>query len=362
MNKDPKISHIQLRGLIVSNVIGVGVLALPNTLADPVGNNGWLVLIITGALFIGLFVLYEQIFKLYPRKDIFEIAKETLGFFYYPSLMIMSIYFILTASIVARNLGELMKIFLLQSTPIQVIILVFIMACTYLSSYEIDSIARLGYFLYPIIIIFTTLIVVMSLPKADFTNMLPVLQTDMKSIGKGVIAALFSFYGIEISLFAIPFVEERDKALKSGIMAIITIVLIYLALVIMALSHFSIEQMKSIVYPVLMLVRQLDLPGFFLENLDGLVIALWVLVVFATMVSTYFAAAKILSKTFNRKKHKYFVLGLVPVILAISLLPENYIELFNILGRYQNIFAFVSLLVIPVSILISGYIRKKVSK
>lgn len=362
MNKDPKISHIQLRGLIVSNVIGVGVLALPNTLAEPVGNNGWLVLIITGGLFIGLFLLYDQIFKLYPGKDFFEIVKETLGFFYYPSLMIMFIYFILTAAIVARILGELMKIFLLQSTPIGVIILVFILACSYLASYEIDSIGRLGYFIYPIIIVFTIFIVVMSLPKADFTNMLPVLQTDTKSIIKGVGVTLFSFYGIEISLFAIPFVEERDKTLKSGVLAIITITLIYIVLGIMTLTHFSIEQIKSIVYPILMLARQLDLPGFFLENLDGVVIALWVLVVFATMVPTYFAAAKILSKAFNTKKHMYFVLGLIPIIFIISLLPENFIQLFEILEKYQNIFAFISLLVIPVSVLISASIRKKVSK
>lgn len=362
MNKDPKISHIQLRGLIVSNVIGVGVLALPNTLAEPVGNNGWLIIMITGVIFIGLFVLYDKIFKLYPGKAIFEIAKETLGFFSYPSLIIMCIYFTLTGAIVARNLGELMKVFLLQNTPIGVIILVFIMASTYLASYEIDSIARLGYFLYPIIILFTVSIIAISLPKADFTNMLPVFETDMKSIIKGIGVALFSFYGIEISLFALPFVEQRDKALKSGILAIVTIVLIYISLNIMTVSHFSIEQIKSIVYPVLMLVRQLDLPGFFLENLDGLVIALWSLVVFATMVPTYFVAAKILSKVFNIKKHKYFVLGLVPVIFIISMLPENFIELFDVLGRYHNIFAFISLLVIPVSILISASVRKKVSK
>ncbi len=360
MSKDPKISHIQLRGLIVSNIVGVGVLSLPNSLANSVGNNGWLVLIIAGALFIGVFMIYDRIFKLYPGKDFFEIAKETLGLFYYPCLLIIFLYFLLFVVIITRNLGELMKIFLLQTTPVGVIIIVFILASTYLSSHEIDAIGRLGYFLYPIIIMFTGFIIAISLPKADFTHLLPVLQTDLKSIAKGIGTSIFSFLGVEIALFAIPYVEDRENVIRSGVIGIITVTLIYIALYVMTIAHFSIDQIKAIVYPILLLVRQLDLPGFFLENLDGVIMALWVLVVFATMVPNYFAGAKILSKAFKTKNHKYFVLGLVPVIFIGSILPENFIVLLNTVQRYHYILGFFSLLVIPLSILISGYLRKKV--
>ncbi len=362
MSKDPRISHIQLRGLIVSNVVGVGILALPNSLANNVENNGWFVIIISGTLFIGIFMLYDQIFKLYPGKDFFEIAKETLGFFYYPSIMVLLLYFILFAAVIARNLGELMKIFLLQTTPISVIIIVFLVVSTYISSHEIDSVARLGYILYPIVIIFTGVIVAISLAKADFTHLLPVLRTDLKSIVKGIGTSAFSFYGIEIALFAIPYVEDRDKVLRSGVVGIVTVTLIYILLYVITITHFSIEQVKTTVYPILLLVRQTDLPGFFLENLDGIVIALWVLVVFDTMVPNYFAAAKVLSKTFKTKHHKSFVLGLIPVILVISMLPENFIVLQNTVQKYQHILAVFTLLLIPMCILISGYIRKKVSK
>ncbi|TJX12973.1 hypothetical protein E9840_11350 [Tissierella creatinini] len=362
MSKKPKISHLHLRGLLVSNMIGVGILSLPNSLADVVGNNGWLVLLIAGFLFIGLFLIYNQIFNLYPGKDIFEISRETLGFFYYPGLVIMFLYFTLFAAIIARNLGELIKIFLLQTTPISIIILVFIMATAYLTSHEIDCIARAGYFIYPIIIIFTIMIVLISLPKADYTHLLPVLKTDLKSVVKGVGTSSFSYFGVEIAFFAIPYVEDREKIVKSGVLGIITVTLIYIVLVIMTLAHFSLEQIKSIVYPILLLVRQLDLPGFFLENLDGMILSLWVLVVFATIAPNYYAAAIIMSKVLKTKHHKYFVLGLVPVLLIISLLPENFIVLFDIVQKYHNILAVLTLLVIPVAILISAYFRKKVQK
>jgi len=307
MNKDSKISHIQLRGLIVSTVIGVGVLSMQSSLVNKMGTDGWIAILITGILMIPVLFIYNQIFKLYPDKDFFEIGKATLGFVFNLTLIIFLCYLVLSLAIVARSLGELMKTFLLQTTPLEIIILVFIIATSYIATYEIDTIARASYFIYPIIIIFAVLIVIISLPKADFSNILPVFQTDFTSIAKGVGDSLFSFYGIEIVLFAIPFVEDKNKIFKSGALGIFAVTAIYIAMFIMTLTHFSIEQIKDQNYPVLSLVRQLDLPGFFLENLDGVVIALWVLVVFASMAPLYFATGKILSKIFKTKSHKYFI-------------------------------------------------------
>lgn len=360
-NNNSKISNLELRGLIVSNVIGVGVLSLPNSLANALGHDGWIPIIITAILIMGLYLVYCQIFLLNPGKDFFQIGRENLGFFFYVTLIIFMVYLLLLLAIVSRNLGELIKIFLLQTTPIHVIIISFILASTYLASYEIDSIARAGYFIYPIIIVFAVLVVLISLPKADFTHLLPVFQTDLLSIAKGVKECLFSFYGIEIVVFALPFIAEEDhnKVVKSGIYGIATIGMIYIALYIMTLAHFSIDQIKKVNYPILVLVRQLDLPGFFLENLDGPVIALWVLVVFATFVPAYYGLGKIFSKLLKTKKHKYFILALAPIVFLVAMLPENFIQLLTTMQRYFNIVSSVTVILLPIILLIAVYIRKR---
>jgi len=48
------------------------------------------------------------------------------------------LYYISLLGIVSRTLGELIKIFLLQRTPMEVIIVTFILSSTYLASHEID--------------------------------------------------------------------------------------------------------------------------------------------------------------------------------------------------------------------------------
>src|SRR5690554_5161528 len=112
MNK-PKVSHIQLRGIIVSTSIGLGVLSLPGELGETVGTSGWIAILIAGFLLIPLMALYDKIFKLYPDKDFFEIGKETLGTFIFTLfLLIILSYLVLTLAIVIRNLAELIKIFL----------------------------------------------------------------------------------------------------------------------------------------------------------------------------------------------------------------------------------------------------------
>lgn len=363
MSKDPKISNIQIKGLIVSTVIGVGILSLPNTLVLAMGNDGWIAIVLTGILFIPILTAITYLFKVNPNKDFFEIGDETLGTVIFTICkLIFLIYIIIFLSYVSRRLGELVKAFLLPTTPIEVIIFAFILVTSFMSSLEIDNIVRAGYFIYPLIIIFAFLIILISIPKSDFSNILPVFDSDLKALPKGIKEAFFSFTGFEMILFALPYVDEKEKTLKTSIYSIGIITMIYVLTFIMTLTHFSIKQVERQTYPLLQLVKQINLPGYFLENLDGLIMALWVIVVFATMAPPYFAAGKILSKTFKTKSHKYFIWALIPIIYLISLYPENPIQVHKTMLKYYNIFAFISIVIIPALILTVNIVRKKVGR
>lgn len=363
MNNGPKISHIQVRSLIVSTVIGVGVLTLPNTLANVMGKDGWIVIILTGVLMIPLLILVNQIFKINPGKDYFEIGKSTLGNVIFTiCLLILLAHFVILLAVITRSLGESVKAFLLPTTPVEIIVILFILVCSYIAIYEIDIIAKASFFIYPIIIEFVLLIIIISIPKADFTSILPVFQSDIRDWALGIKETFLAFTGFEMLLFALPYVEEKDKTVKSSIIAIVIIMVIYISLFLMTLTKFSIQQIERQVYPVLMLAKLIDLPGYFLQNLDGVFMAIWVLVIYATMAPAYFAAGKILSKIFNTKSHKHFIWMLIPVIYWISLKPENIAQLSATLVVASNILGFVSIVIVPLLIFIVGNVKRKVKK
>src|SRR5699024_7185212 len=178
-------------------------------------------------------------------------------------------------------------------------------------------------------------------------------------ISKCISYYFFKFVCFEMLLFALSYAEDNKKTFKSSLLAILIVTISYLGIFFMTLANFSSKQIKSQIYPVLMLAKQVDLPGYFLQNLDGLFMAIWILVVFASMAPTYFAMGKVLSKTFKTKDHKYFIWGLIPVIYFLALIPENVAELFIIQERYLNILGFISIVITPVLVFIVGTIRKR---
>lgn len=363
MKNDLKISHIQLRALIVATVIGIGIISLPNDLANIMGKDGWILIILTALVLIPIFYMINYIFEKNPGKDYFQIGEETLGkvVFTLCKLIVLA-YFIVYMTFVVRSLSELIKAFLLHTTPVEIIIFLFILTSLYISSMEIDIIARAGYFIYPIILVFVGIFVFIALPTAEFSNLLPTLQSDFKKIPRGVMSTFFTFTGFEVMIFALPYVEDKKKALKSSFIALGTITLIYLLMFFTTLTQFHLQQLQGQSFSLLMIAKTVDLPGYFLQNLDGVVMAIWILVVFATFAPSFFAAGKVLSSIFKTKTHKYFLLGMLPVIYYISLLPKDYITLKTNMLQVYNILAFATVIIIPFLIFIVGLIKRRLTK
>lgn len=361
MNKDPKISNIQLMGMFVSTVVGIGIFKLPNQLVRDFGNSGWIIIIISGLLIFPILYVYQKLFSIYPGMDFFEIGKKTIGSILFNICLFMFlIYLIVFIAFISRNLGEMIKSFLLVTTPIEIIILAFIVSSSYIACYEIDIIGRAGFIIYPIIVSFVLVIVLISIPKADFTNLLPLFQFDIKDIPKGINNSFFSFEGFGIILFAIPFLENKKESFKFSSIGLLSVMMMYIVTFIVTISQFSIKQVQRQTWPVLTLVKIVDLPGYFLENLDGLIMAMWVLVIFGTAAPAYFGAGKILSKMFKTKSHKYFIWGLIPVIYFVSLVPENHIQINQVMGKYLNILGALSTVVLPFLLLLIGLIKRSI--
>lgn len=360
MNKDTKISSKQIKGLVVTAVIGVGVLSLPSVLSNIVGLDGWIPIILSGIIMAGMIVIIVKIFQYSSGMDIFEISRSTLGpVFSVIYQIILLIYMICVMAYVSRNLGEVIKSFLLDQTPIEVIIFIFILVTAYISRCEIDVMGRMGYFIYPIILGFIIFLIVVTLPNADFTNLLPIFESDIKALPSGLITSVISFAGFEILLFAIPYAEDKDRVLKSSLYAIGLVTIIYLVIFVASAAQFGLDQLNRLPWATLSLVKQIDLPGLFLENLDGIVTTLWVLVVFGTLAPTYYSSGKILANLFKTKSHELFILPLIPIVYTLALIPQNSIEIQKNMAKSLNILASIAIFIIPIIIFIMSHFKNR---
>ena len=361
MRETNEISSVQIRGLIVSTVIGAGILSLPNKMAIAIGNDGWIPIILGGIFSIITVLIINKIFQIYPNKDFFEIGREALGKWIFNFfIFIFFIYNMTVMASLARNLAELVKAFLLETTPPEVLIITFILATTYIARSEIQIIGRLGYHIYPIIIVSIIILIIFSLPSIDYTNALPVFQFDISKLPKAVLDSYFSFVGFEILLFAIPFAEDRNnnsKIVRTSISAIIIVTIIYLVVFFLTLSQYGLHSLQRQAFPTISLIKEIDLPGFFIENLDGVAMAIWTLVIFATMAPTYYSAGKILSNLLAVREHGFFIISMIPIIYIFSLIPQDVLQIEKILGTMINYLGIISVVILPTLIYLIGLFK-----
>lgn len=358
MGENSKISSKQIRALVVTTVVGVGILGLPNKIAVLLGNDGWIAIILGGLATVPSIILMNKIFELYPNKDFFQIGYEVLGkWIFNIFLLIFLFYFIMFIAFITRNLAEIVKAFLLETTPTEIIIITFMLATAYTARSNINIIGRAGYHVYPIIIGFVILLTLISLTEVDFTNMLPAFQSNLKDIPKGVILTFGSYTGFEILLFVIPYAEDRKETLKYSLMGMGVITLIYTIIFVISLSQYGLHHLQRQLFPTLALMKEIDLPGFFLENLDGLVMAIWVLVISGTMTPVYYATGNILSNLFSTRVHDLFILPLLPIIYIVSLIPQNLIEVNSYMGKAIDYSGLICIVLMPAIIYCVGYYK-----
>lgn len=360
MYKKRNISNVQIKNLLVTTIIGVGILSLPNSMAAILDNDGWIGILLGGILLIPFIIMLDKLFKWHPNKSIFEIGREVLGNVVFTIFSIILLgYVVILLSFTVRIFGEVIKAYLLERTPIEVVIITMLLSVSYASRSGIEVLGRTATMIYPILIALIVFLILINLPDADFTNILPVFNTDLTKFPKGILVSLYSYAGYEVLVLSYPLSDDRKNTLKYAIRAIFIVIGIYLITFIIALSQLGIAQLKREIWPTISIANKVDLPGYFLENLDGVVLSLWVIVVYATIAPVLYFGGKALESLFKTKSHDLFIFPLMIIIYAISLIPDNIIAVYKDMSKLSDYFTITTIMVMPTLLFIIGWIKRR---
>jgi spore germination protein len=212
--------------------------------------------------------------------------------------------------------------------------------------------------LFPILFIPLLLVMLFGLPITDFSNLRPVLQTPPGKILAAIPSLIFNFGGIEVVLFYIGFMKDPGKAYKPVIIGTLFTALFFVMVTAFCTAAYGPKAVTTFIWPLVVYIRKISLPGLFIERLDGVMLSLWILSVFTTMVPAYFVVSYSISKIAGTKEHKQYVLPLVMVIYYLALQPDSLAELYE---WEDMIFPYAitsSLFVVPVLLLLTAKLRK----
>ena len=360
-NKDI-ISIDQMISILILTAISTGILSLPRRLAEIVPFDHWIVLLVAGLVVLAMVAIYAWIIKLKPGEQYFDILTDALSKpGAYIAALLYIVYYVGLIGFVTRIFGEVIKVYLLVKTPIEIINVSILVSCIYLSRKGVEVLGRLSMFILPIGSVVTVILFLLSLTKTNFRNLLPVFQISPAQVLQGVPATMLSFLGLEVALFFGGNLEKPKESTKI-LFAVAVVVLFYLAVLVSAFSQFGPIQMKSLVWPTLDLFDTVDIPGLFIENVQVLVMSTWVMAVFSTIAPLYLASTITLKSITGFGDQAALAAFLLPFIYFVSLVPENLAHVYKAADGFTRYFASIVVVGVPLIVLISLLVQERLKK
>jgi len=363
LGKNDKISNLQMSALLSGTMLGVGVLSLPALLADNLKTDGWVLLIINGIIASILVIIINKVARLYPGKTFIQFGKELVTA---PVaniiLIIFAVYLIGLGAFAVRIFAEVVKMLLLSQTPTEFIIITMLLTTSYIARVGIEGLARMVTIVLPIVLIPIILILISALPDLDYTNLLPTFRFSLTDLLKGIPTTFFSFIGFEFLLIYLGFVDKPKESVKYSLLSIGAVTFTYLVAFFVTLAQFGEIELTHQLWPVLSLMKTIQIPGAFIENIEGVVMAIWVFGVFTSLAPVLYGIAVILSGLFKAKEHNYFVLPVIPIIYVLSLVPDNLASVYAYMDTFTNYLGTFATIVVPVVFFIAALFKGKRKK
>lgn len=345
---------------IIATIVGVGIFSYPRQLASKVGTDGWIVAIMSGIIIYFIFYICYKSIKVNKYNKFNIILEQNFGKILGGILaFIFVVYSVFSVSLGMRIFVEVIKMYLLERTPTEFLIIITIFAGIYIVRNELVTLVKFNEVCFWIMFIPVILVLLCALNKTDFTNVLPVFNSSIYNHLDALKISIYSFAGIEIIYLIGPFVKNKSNIAKTVLKSVVFITLFYVIIIIFSLAIFSKEQTKILLWPTITMISSINIQGAFIERWEGIIMAIWIIFYFTTFSNVYYLSSDIVKDIFRLGDIKLSSAIIAPVIYVISLYPQNIAEVYNVGDRFIPVLFLYSLIILPISIILAGKFKKR---
>lgn len=354
-----KITNIQASIAVIMTIVGVGIITLPRASAEAVQTpDVWISVGIAGCMAIFAAIFVVKLSQMFPNKTIYQYSHQVVGKSIGNVLnFIVIIYFSLLSGFEVRSMAEVIRSYLLDKTPIEATILVFMSVGVYIVMAGINPILKLFELYFPVILVFFLFIFLLSFTHFHIHNIRPFLGEGIMPVLKGIKPNALSYLGFEVMLILTAYMEKPKNAFKTTLIGIGFTIILYILMLIFVIGALTVEEVRLLTFPTMELVKSIEIKGFFLERFETFFIILWALTTFTTFIMAFYLATLGMAQTFN-KNRKHFTFGLLPFIYLSAMYPNDINGVFKFGDYVGNIAIFVAG-IMPILLWNIAWIRKK---
>ncbi|BFT69460.1 GerAB/ArcD/ProY family transporter [Paenibacillus sp. P36] len=339
-----RISQIELGLMFVLFNFSTAAGFLIGPLANSAGFQGWLTVLI--AHIGGLLIAYisVRVAKQRPDEFIIHYGKEAVG--KWLNLIMMIIYgffFIHLSGVVLRQATDFLVQIYLPSTPSWVIAGTLGLVITIAVRSGIEAIFRCaaGFFF----VVFSTAAIVPFLVGKELNFQSGIALLTNVNLGD-VFQTSYPFipwYGeMFLVLFIFPFIAKPEKTNRTLLWSSIITLLFFEVFYMLCILLFDEPLMAQFTYPILEMLRFIRI-GDFLENLDPIVVAIWIAGLFIKISILLYMALFISSQLFQLKDSRPLSLSFGAIMVGLSMHSvKNLVELnYFIMHSWVNFAYFI---------------------
>lgn len=359
------ISPLQLGIVVITTCLGGQIMLSPRSLIAEVGQVAWISVVIGGVVFFLATCLMLKLGTQYPNETLVEYVPRLFGRLG-GSVVILwfTLLFFSQVIVIFTGAGKVITFYMFDRTPPEVVILSLLIVCTYCALQDFGTILRLQQIIFIAAYSLLAIIWMTSILNMQPENLLPLWPLQVKTIINGSFSTWPMFSGYECVLLLLPLVDRQASFAKlakamGGAFVYVTLFLILIYIVIIAV--LTVENAKDVPYPVLAVIRSVELPGTFIERLENYLLLAWIPLVFDSLATAMFFMGQVCMRHFRYIDHRPWVLALVPFIYVGSMLllddhqgydAINQVTLWAALG-----FSFG---LVPLSLILSWWRKRKV--
>ncbi len=359
MKYSRQITAIQGAAILISTIIGVGVLPLPLFAVRAADTGAPLVTLF--AIFLALFGLWliTKLGTRFPNDSLVQYSEIILGkWLSRVGCILIILFFGILTSLAAREFGEVVITSVLKRTPLEVTVIVMLLIATLSARNDMITFTYIHHFYLPVIVFPGILIVALSLKNAQSVYLQPIWGNHPSDMLPGILTVAALFQGAFVYTMVIPSMRNPDRAMAASFWGMFIAGGLYLSIVIAAVGVFGSEETKNLLWPTLELAKTTTLPGNLLERLDAAFLAVWVTAVFTTLFSTYYFTIYMIANLLRLTDHRHLSLFVLPFLFVAAMFPQNILQMYEIIEVVGRIGLLLTI-GYPLLMLVVALIRKK---
>jgi spore germination protein KB len=353
-----KISSGQMGVMLFFAIVATAVLTVPGITGKYAKNDLWLSPI-WGSLvgYLTVFVAY-RLHKFYPKQSIIQYSESIVG--RVPGKMIgflVIVFYLHLTGLIVRSYAEFIVGNYLILTPISVVIISMVVINAMTVRGGVEVLGRAAQLFLPVFL-FPILFMPLLIPDMKLEFLFPFLEHGLTPSLMGAILPQAWFSEMFLMTFLLPLVTDGEKGMRSGLISVLGLTMLLTLINLFILLVLG-KQAEDFLYPVMIVFRYISVADF-LENLESVVMAIWVLGAFLKISVFYYATVLGTSQWLRLSDYRPIVwpIGLLIILLSFWSLPD-----FLALSRFDVVaFPFYGPLIqtlIPLFLLIIASLRKK---